>query len=368
MGELGRALGETVRALLAAHPLWAIGAIIFAEELGIPSPLPSDFLMLLAGSQARAGAAPLGLYLLVEELATLAGTTGLFLFSRRYGRAAVARYGWLLHLGPATLAKAEAALQRSGGRAVFLGRVVPGLRIVTPIAAGVCGTPLRQFLPAVAAGGLAYILAFNLLGYFAGPLALALFERIALPLGALAALAAVALAVALLRSVRRQLPTFARGGAGAAVAARLDGLLAGVLALLAANGLAGVAAFALRPFGYAAPAGTDEVGTGLRLLLSGPVFLAVASLLGALDERLGADRLPWAARHLALAGLPLAATLALALTLALRAGVPLAGRRGELLVAAEIARWVAFGVLLGEFLPLDAAVHRLDADGPGGEP
>ena len=161
MSELWAALSHSVRALLETHPLWAIAAILFVEELGIPSPLPSDVLMLLAGVQARAGTFPLWVALLVQEAATMAGTTGLFLFSRRFGRAAVARYGWLLHLGPASLARAEAALQRSGGRAILLGRLVPGLRIVTPIAADVCGTPLRQFLPAVAVGALLYILAFT---------------------------------------------------------------------------------------------------------------------------------------------------------------------------------------------------------------
>ncbi len=357
MSELWVALSHGVRALIAAHPLWAIAALLFVEELGIPSPLPSDVMMLLAGVQARAGTVPLWAVVLVQEAATLAGTTGLFLFSRRFGRAAVARYGWLLHLGPASLARAEGALQRSGGRAIVIGRLVPGLRIVTPIAAGVCGLSLRQFLPAVALGALLYILAFNLLGFVVGPVALALLERVAPPLGALAALVAVALAVFLIRNLKRELPTLARGRGGAAVAARLDGLLAGVLALLATNGLVGVAAFVARPFGVP-PLGAEEVGTGLRLLLGGPVFLLVASLLGVVDERLGAGRLPWLARSIVLAGGPLLLTLALAL-LAGRGGVPLATRDGGALVAVEVVRWAAFGVALGELLPLDARLHQV---------
>jgi len=357
MSELWAALSHSVRALLETHPLWAIAVILGAEELGIPSPLPSDVLMLLAGVQARAGTFPLWAALLVQEAATLAGTTGLFLCSRRFGRAAVARYGWLLHLGPASLARAEDALRRSGGRALLLGRLIPGLRIVTPIAAGVAGVGLRDFLPAVAVGALLYILAFTLLGFVVGAAALALLERIAPPLGALAALAAVALAVFLIRNLKRALPTLARGRGGAAVAARLDGLLAGLLALLATNGLVGVAAFVARPFGVP-PLGAEEVGTGLRLLLGGPVFLLAASVLGAVDERLGTGRLPWLARSVALAGGPLLLTLALAL-LAGRGVVPLATRDGGALVAVEVLRWATFGVALGELLPLDARLHQV---------
>lgn len=360
MGDLGSVLGESVRALLVTHPLWVIGAIMFVEELGVPSPIPSDFLMLLAGIQVRLGIYPFWAVLLVQELATLVGATGLFLFSRRFGRAAVVRYGWLLHLGPTTLDRVEEALRRSGWRGILLGRLVPGLRIVTPIAAGIGGMSFGQFLPAVAIGALLYILAFNLLGYTVGPTALDLFERIALPTGALISLAVVALIVFLLRNLKRELATLARGGGGAAVAAQLDGLLAGFLALIATNGIVGVATFVARPFGPVLPLGTEEVGTGLRLLLSGPVFLLSASVLGAIDERLGTERLPWLTRSVVLSGGPLLFTLALAL-LASRGFVPLATRDGGALVAVEVVRWVAFGVALGELLPLDAKLHQIPA-------
>src|SRR6185437_6118625 len=51
--------------------------------------------------------------------------------------ARVERYGRFIHLGPETLARMEGKIQRRGGWAIVLGRIVPGLRIVTPIAAGV---------------------------------------------------------------------------------------------------------------------------------------------------------------------------------------------------------------------------------------
>ena len=358
MGGVGEALGSGVRALLATHPLWALAAIIFVEELGIPSPVPSDLLMLLAGIGVRVGTYPLWLVLLIQEGATLLGTTGLYWFTRRVGRAGVERYGWLIHLGPATLARAEGALRRSGWRGILLGRLIPGLRIATPIAAGVFGIPFGEFLPAVAVGSLLYIGAFDLVGYAVGPAALALFERVALPLGALVSLVTVALVVFLIRNAKREVPGLARGGGGVAVAARLDGLLAGVIALLATNGIVGVASFAARLLGYAIPLGAEELGTGLRLLLGGPVFLLAASVLGAIDEHLGTARLPWARRSAVLALVPLALTLLLALPLAGRGLLPLATRHGEALVAVEVVRWLAFGVALGELLPLDARLQQ----------
>jgi membrane protein DedA with SNARE-associated domain len=361
MDNLGAALTGGMRELLANHPVLAIGGVIFVEELGVPSPLPSDLLMLLAGIGVRQGQYPFWLILLVQQLATLLGTCGLYAFTRRVGRGAFERYGWLLHIGPATLTRAEDALRHSGWRGVLIGRLVPGLRIVTPIAAGVLGVPFAQFFPAVAVGALIYILVFNALGYFVGAAALEAYERIGLPTGALFALVIVALIVFMVRNAKLELPALARGTSGAAVASRLDGLLAGLIALLATNGLVGVAAFAARPLGFDAPLGAEEVGTGLRFLLGGPVFLLTASVLGVIDEHLGTERLHWVVRSAVLAVIPLAATLLLAL-LAGRGIIPLATRGGGYLVAVEVVRWGVFGIALGEFLPLDGRLHQAEVE------
>ena len=361
MHELWVGLSENLRSLLDTHPLVVVGTVLFFEELGVPSPLPGDVLMMLAGVRARQGVAPLWAVLLVQELATIAGTFGLFLFSRRFGRSLVTRYGWLLHLGPEQLARAEAAIRRSGGAAIVIGRLLPGLRIATPIAAAVLGTPPHTFVPAIALGAFLYLLVFNLLGYWAGPAILTAFERLALPTGALMQLAIVVALAFLLRRIKREVPAFTRGGRGHAVAARLDGLLAGVVALLATNGVVGVLVFILRLLGMPAPVPAIEAGTGLRLLLGWPLFLALASLLGAFDEQLGAERLPPVPRLALTAGVPLALTLLIAVPLAQSHVVPLAVRSGQLLIAVEALRWLAFGVALGQLLPLDAKIHQLDA-------
>jgi len=213
----------------------------------------------------------------LQEGATLLGTSGPSRFTRRVGRAGVERYGWLIHRGPATLARVEGALRRSGWRGILLGRLLPGLRIATSIAAGVFGIPFDEFLPAVAVGGLRSIGAFDRVGYALGPAAQARFERVALPPGALVSLVTVALVGSLIRNAKREVPGLARGGGGAAVAARPDGLPAGVIALLATNGIVGVARFAARLLGHAIPRGAEERGTGLRLRPGGPVFLLAAS-------------------------------------------------------------------------------------------
>src|SRR3954464_12285200 len=104
------ALGDTFQALLAAHPLPVIAALIFVEELGVPSPIPSDLMMLLAGIEVAQHGEHLWVVLVVMELATLAGASCLFVGSPRLGRPFVERYGHFIHLTPQRLGAVESRL------------------------------------------------------------------------------------------------------------------------------------------------------------------------------------------------------------------------------------------------------------------
>ena len=64
---------------------------------------------------------------------------------------------------------------------MFLGRLVPGLRILTAVGCGVFEVPFRVFFPAMGLGALLYILVYTLLGYFLGPPVLDSARESALP-------------------------------------------------------------------------------------------------------------------------------------------------------------------------------------------
>ena len=100
MGEVWRLLRRNVHAVLVSHPLVVVALVIFAEEFGIPTPLPGEVIMLFAGYGVAQGRFPLWLVLLVEEVATVAGSSGLYFFSRGAGRPLIMHHGHLLHIGP----------------------------------------------------------------------------------------------------------------------------------------------------------------------------------------------------------------------------------------------------------------------------
>lgn len=339
-------LWETLRhsfhTLLDAHALVVIAAVIFIEELGVPSPVPGDLMMLLAGEQVAQGRYPLWLVLLVQEIATLAGAVGLLALSRHWGRPLVARYGKFIHLTPEHLGWAERKVRRYGGWAILVGRLIPGLRIVTPIAAGVLGEPYAAVIPALAVGGFVYLLALTLGGVFFGPTAIALFERVALPISALVSLAVLALLWYAMRRVRAAL---------ADEGAIFLGIIAGVAALLLTNSLVGFVRWGYHLAGRVPPLASTGVGTGWRLVLGWPVFLLVAALLGVLDRVLGLQRLRLALRIGLLALVPLLVVLIGVYPLA--EGPERHLERGEqVLVVVEVVRWLAFGLSLNALMGL----------------
>ena len=140
------------------------------------------------------------------EAGTLLGASLLYLLARRGGRSLVERLGRFIGIGPEQLDRAEKQLQRHGAMAVVLGRLLPGLRVLTTIACGIFRVPYRVFLPAMAVGSLIYIVGYTMLGYFAGPAVLGLFEALHLPVGLIGSGGPLLLLVAGLILVRRGLP------------------------------------------------------------------------------------------------------------------------------------------------------------------
>ena len=362
-------VAQTTASFLERHGLLAAFVILLIEEAGVPVPVPGDFLMLLLGIQARNGVVPLWQVIAAMELATVLGSTALYYLARFGGRELVYRYGRFIRLTPERLDKAEHWLLKHGTRAVFLGRLVPGLRIVTAVACGVFLVPARIFFPAMALGGLVYIVVYTLLGYFIGPPVLRLLERVHLPFALLTSL--VPLALIVLWTIR------ARQGLGRHVAGAPShsphhgrelraGAVAGGLATIASTAVLNVLLNLAGNLAFNAP-GTIVERTADRLafaiareaeasllLVVILAYLAVGVLWGALYGVWGESRLPARAdwvRGLAYAALPLGVSVFIAMPI-VGLGFLGIGATGPVAIVGEIIRHATYGVLLGLMYPV----------------
>ncbi len=199
-------MSNAADAFLVSHGVLAAFVYLAVEEAGVPIPVPGDFLMLTLGVRARDGSIVLWQVIAAMEAGTVLGSTLLYLVARRGGRGLVERYGRFIGISSSRLDRAEAQLNRHGAVAVVLGRLLPGLRVLTAIACGIFSVPFRVFLPAMAAGGLIYIIGYTLVGFFAGPAVFGVIEALHLPVAVIGSGGPLLVILGTLILIRRGLP------------------------------------------------------------------------------------------------------------------------------------------------------------------
>jgi membrane protein DedA with SNARE-associated domain len=370
-------VGLATSSFLDRHGLLAAFVFLLIEEAGLPVPVPGDVLMLVLG--VHAGRDSGGFALTDPEflkavgatwVGTMIGSSFLYWVSRMAGRNLVYRYGRFIRLTPERLDRAERWLKRHGSRAVFFGRLVPGLRIVTAVACGVFDVPFRVFFPAMALGALLYILVYTLLGYYLGDPVLRALEKVHIPFGLLGSLVPLTLIMwwtlrarqdigkrgTLVQPADRELQL--RAGAVAGLVATVASTLLLNVVINLAGGIA---------FNFSAP-GTLVEETGRRLafalarevqpvvlFVAVPLYLGVGTVWGAVyavwvEPRLGPAWPDWQ-KGLSFAGVPLLVSLVLVLPV-LGLGFLGVGATGPVAFTGELIRHATYGGLLGFMYPV----------------
>jgi membrane protein DedA with SNARE-associated domain len=163
--ELVRDGVSVVGHLLRQFGLMAAFALLYAEESGVPMPMPGDVFVMYVGHHAGHGlltwlAAWTGLIAVV-----VLGASNLYWISQRWGRSIVEhRLAKVLHLTPARIDRAERWFARYGVWTLVFGRHIPGLRVPLTVAAGIFRVPYRVFIASVAISTAVWAGFFMMLG------------------------------------------------------------------------------------------------------------------------------------------------------------------------------------------------------------
>lgn len=119
-------------------------------------PIPSEVIMPLAGFLAAQGKLSLGLTILIGTLGSTLGTTAWYFIGMWIGEARIkrfaARHGRLMALSPSDIDTARSWFERHGAAAVFFGRMIPAIRTLISVPAGLARMPFGKFLIFTAAG------------------------------------------------------------------------------------------------------------------------------------------------------------------------------------------------------------------------
>jgi membrane protein DedA with SNARE-associated domain/uncharacterized RDD family membrane protein YckC len=154
-----------------------IAGLVFIEESGIPVPFaPGDLLLIIAGiAIASDTVEPIPMIAALLTATVLGALVGREVFAA-VGRPALLKAADALGFRPG-LERATRLLRRRGAPAVFIGRLIPGLRISTTQVAGVSNMPRVTFAAGLIPSVVVYIAFFVGLGALAGQPAVRLFHR-----------------------------------------------------------------------------------------------------------------------------------------------------------------------------------------------
>lgn len=125
-----------------------VALLMFAEN--VFPPIPSEMVMPLAGAVAARGGMSPWLAALAGTLGSLAGAFAWYALARRVGddrlRRWAAHHGRWLTLSPQDVDRSDRWFDRHGTKAVFLGRLVPAVRTLISVPAGLHEMPVGPFL------------------------------------------------------------------------------------------------------------------------------------------------------------------------------------------------------------------------------
>ncbi|MCB9591612.1 MAG: DedA family protein [Sandaracinaceae bacterium] len=142
-----------IESAAALAPVWGFALILFfmtVESSFIP--FPSEVVMIPAGFLAARAGLTFEAPIVDAVVAVIAGTAGSLLgayinyaLAARLGKPFLERYGKYVFLGPDKLARAEELFRRYGAGATFVCRLLPAIRQLISIPAGIAKMPLPSF-------------------------------------------------------------------------------------------------------------------------------------------------------------------------------------------------------------------------------
>lgn len=149
---------------------FGIGLLMFLEN--VFPPIPSELIMPLAGYLATRGDMNISVVIASGTVGSLLGTLPWYCVGRRLGHDGVRRlaasHGRWLTMSPSDVDAASDRFKRHGNSSVLLGRLIPTVRTLISVPAGVANMPLGTFLLFSSIGTLVWTAALALAGYFLG--------------------------------------------------------------------------------------------------------------------------------------------------------------------------------------------------------
>ncbi len=162
MHELVNWLVNTIGAL--GYP----GIFILMTIESSAFPFPSEVIMIPAGYLVQKGEMNMVAVILCGTFGSLAGAYANYFAAHHFGRPLLVKYGRYIWLTDEKLAKVEKYFREHGEVSMFVGRLLPGIRQLISLPAGLAGMNHVKFTLYTLAGAGIWVTVLSFIGYFIG--------------------------------------------------------------------------------------------------------------------------------------------------------------------------------------------------------
>jgi membrane protein DedA with SNARE-associated domain len=131
-------------------------------------PFPSEVVMVPAGYLAARGEMNIFIAIFAGIAGSLAGAVFNYYLAKRYGRSFFSKYGKYVLIKEETLQKMEDFFDKHGHISTFSGRLIPAVRQLISLPAGLAKMNIWKFSLYTSLGAGIWVLILALLGYFIG--------------------------------------------------------------------------------------------------------------------------------------------------------------------------------------------------------
>jgi membrane protein DedA with SNARE-associated domain len=170
LAEIFERLAQLVQQLIDVLGYFGIALMMLVENL-LP-PIPSEAVMPFAGFMVLEGRLTFFGVILAGTLGAGSGALIIYYIGRSLGHDRlqrwVCRYGRFILLEPEDIDRALTIFRKHGKVAIFFGRLMPGVRSLISLPAGINKMPVRDFLPLTLLGTLLWNLLLVSAGYLLG--------------------------------------------------------------------------------------------------------------------------------------------------------------------------------------------------------
>ena len=159
-------IAETIVQYIGDLGYWGIFLLMFLESTFFP--FPSEIIMIPAGYLAYKGEMNVYIVVLVGILGSVAGALFNYYLAMHFGRKFILKYGKYFFIKEETLDKLETFFSKHGDLSTFNGRLIPGIRQLISLPAGLARMNIAKFSLYSGLGAGIWVIVLVALGYLLG--------------------------------------------------------------------------------------------------------------------------------------------------------------------------------------------------------